>query len=86
MAKKQETASLPQVVINSKTHIGSLYSQVVGVTVTDIDITLEFVYINPRKEGEVISRITLPRASGEELAKVILDTVKMHESKKGVKK
>lgn len=69
--------------VNTGTFVGSIYSQVVSVTVTDIDITIEFVYVNPRdKTGQLVSRVTLPRSSGEELAKTILNTVKMHETKK----
>ena len=73
--------------VNSNTTIGSVYSQVVSVTVTDTDITLEFVYVNPRSNrGEVISRVTLPRIAGEGLAKAITNTIKSHEEKKKVKK
>ncbi|MDP3998829.1 MAG: hypothetical protein Q8P89_04415 [bacterium] len=63
---------------------GSTYSQLVGVTVTDVDITLEFVFINPRDntKGEVVSRVTLPLNIGIGLAKTILDTIKMHEKRK----
>ena len=74
--------------VNTGTYRGSAYSQVVGVTVTDIDITLEFVYINPREktQGEVVSRITLPRKVGEDLAKTILNTIAVHgKQKKGEK-
>lgn len=75
-----------EIKVNANTFIGSKYAQVVSVTVTDIDITMEFVYLNPRnKEGQIVSRITMPRPSGEELAKTILTTVKMHEAKKGEK-
>lgn len=70
--------------VNAGTYRGSAYSQVVGVTVTDIDITLEFVYVNPRDktQGEVVSRVTLPRKAGEDLAKTILNTITMHEKQK----
>lgn len=73
--------------VDTGTVIGSIYSQVVSVTVTDVDVTIEFVYVNPRdKSAQVVSRITLPRSSGEDLAKTILNTVKMHEAgKKGTK-
>jgi len=69
--------------VNAGTFVGSIYSQAVSVTVTDIDVTIEFIYINPRdKAGQLVSRVTLPRKAGEELAKTILTTVKIHESKK----
>ena len=73
--------------VNSGTFIGSVYSQIASVTVTDVDITLEFVYVNPREKtkGQVVTRVTMPRLSGEDLAKTILNTIKMHEAKrKGV--
>jgi hypothetical protein len=68
--------------------VGSIYAQFVVVTTTDIDITLNFVYINPRDntQGQVISRVTLPRPAGEDVAKTILTTVKMHEEKRKEKK
>ena len=76
---------LPQeITVNSNTFIGTAYSQIVSVTVTDVDIMLEFVYVNPREKikGQVVSRVTLPRQSGDELAKAILNTIKLHEAKK----
>lgn len=75
----------PQITVNVGTFLGSVYSQIVGVTVTDTDITLEFVYKHPRediKEAQVVSRVTLPRLAGEDLAKAILDTIRLHEARK----
>lgn len=76
--------SNPQTVVNAGTIIGSQYAQLVGVSVTDVDITLEFVYINPRdkKTGQVVSRVTLPLTIGIDLANTILMTSKVHEKKK----
>lgn len=71
--------------IKTGTVLGSLYSQIVGIVVTDTDITLEFVYVNPRpgtEEAQVVARITLPRQAAEGLAKSIVDTVTQHEAKK----
>lgn len=90
MPKREAKRAEPKVpepvniTIKTGTVKGSLYSQIVSVTITDIDITLEFVYLNPRAktEGEVVARITLPRQAGEALAKTILDTVTVHEGKK----
>lgn len=73
------------VTVKTGTTIGSTYAQIVGVVVTDTDITLEFAYFNPRpgnKEAQVVSRVTLPRVAGEGLANTIINTVKEHESKK----
>jgi|GEM_PF-4784397 len=79
MADKPE-----EIKINPNTTVGSLYSQFVGITVTDTEVTLEFVYINPRtkNEGQVIARITLPRKTAESLSNAITTTVRTHENKK----
>jgi len=85
----EQKAKIEPLVVNMNTYVGSTYSQVVGVTVTDIDLTLEFVYINPRDKtkGQIVARITLPRSAGEELAKIITGTITQHEkNKKGGKK
>ena len=71
--------------VRTDTVIGSQYAQIVGVLITDNDITLEFVYKNPReeiKEAQVVSRVTLPVNAGDKLAKTIIDTIKLHEAKK----
>ena len=53
------------------------------ITVTDTDLTLEFVYINTRSgEGEVVSRITLPPKVAEDLATSIIKTKKAHLDRK----
>jgi len=82
MARKRSQPE--ELVVNATAYTGSHYSQLVGVTVTDLDITLEFVYINPRDKtkGEVVSRVTLPQQAGENLAEVIKSTVFTHKKKK----
>ena len=69
--------------VDASSFTGSQYSQIVGVTVTDKDITLEFVYINPRDktQGEVVSRVTLPSAAGESLAETIKNIIAKHKKK-----
>ncbi len=69
--------------VNASSFTGSQYSQLVGVTVTDNEITLEFIYINPRDrtKGEVVSRVTLPSDAGESLAETIIKTVDKHRKK-----
>jgi len=89
--KKEEGKNAPskQVIVKSEKIVGSLYAQIVGVVVTDWDVTLEFVYVNPRpgtEEAQVISRITLPREAGEGLAKSIAEVIAEHDKKKGMKK
>lgn len=84
MAEAKQKQS-QQITVKVDTFLGSVYSQIVGVTVTDTDITLEFVYKHPRediKEAQVVSRVTMSRSVGEDLAKAILDTVRLHEAKK----
>lgn len=74
--------------IKTDTLVGSQYAQIVGVTVSDIDITLEFVYVHPRtgadgqKDGQVVARVTLPRSAGENLGQTIANTIIQHEAKK----
>ena len=70
--------------INTGTTIGSQFSQVVGVTVSDEFITLEFAFINPRDttKGQVVSRVTLPLNVGLDLAKAILNTKSIHDKRK----
>lgn len=71
-------------VINTGTVVGSTYAQVVGVTITDFDITLEFAFIHPRDKtkGQVVARVTLPLNVGLDLAQTILDTLSMHTKRK----
>ena len=57
--------------VKSDKILGSQYAQVVAVAVTDIDITLDFVYVSPQPDsttGEVVSRITLPITSQNDQA------------------
>lgn len=71
-------------IINTGTVVGSTYAQVVGVTVTDVDMTLEFAFIHPRDKtkGQVVARVTLPIPVGIDLAQSIMDTVQLHAKKK----
>ena len=75
--------------IKGGTVVGTVYSQVVSVTITDIDLTLEFVYVNPRpnsdgiSEGEVVSRVTLPIEAAKGLSEVIEKTLTAHFEQKG---
>lgn len=83
MATKKSQSKPKGLSVNASSFTGSQYSQIVGVTVTDKDITLEFVYINPRDktQGEVVSRVTLPSVAGESLAETIKNTVAEHKKK-----
>lgn len=74
-----------KITVHTNTVAGSTYAQITGVVITDIDITIEFVYISPREgttDAHVVSRVTMPRPVGEALAKSIMETVVKHEAKK----
>lgn len=84
-----EEKKIPQqTVINAGTIVGSVYAQLVNVSVTDIDITLEFAFINPRdpSTGQVVSRVTLPKVVALQMADLILAANNVHEKKKGASK
>lgn len=84
MTKKKSKNSSKKLLVNTNSFVGSQYSQMVGLTVTDDDITLEFIHINPRDKtrGEVVSRVTLPFIAGEILAETIKNTLIKHKEKK----
>lgn len=70
--------------INEGTFIGSQYAQAVNVTVTDIDITIQFIFINPRggKKAQVVSRVTMPRGAALNLAELLINLSEQHAKKK----
>ena len=82
------TEKITQTIINSGTVVGSTYSQAVNVTVTDIDVTIEFAFIFPNdpSKGQAVARVTMPKSTGIQLAELILTTDKIHEKRKGGKK
>ncbi|HUD44784.1 MAG TPA: DUF3467 domain-containing protein [Patescibacteria group bacterium] len=82
--EKTSTAQPTKITVNGNTIVGSTYAQVVGVSISDNDGTLEFVYVNPqvKSEGHTVARITLPRKSIEQLAKIIPDTIEKYEEQK----
>lgn len=85
MAKPNEKSPL-EIKVNPNTIVGSAFSQVVGISVTDNDGTLDFVFVNSQtKEGQTVARITLPRKTLEGLAVMIVNTYKKHDEKKSSK-
>lgn len=70
--------------VNTSTIIGSQFAQVVGVSVTDTEVTLDFIYVHPQSKGkgQTVSRITIPLAAAAGLSKVISETLQKHESNK----
>jgi hypothetical protein len=73
-----------QLNINTGTMIGSIYSQVVGISVTDTETTLDFIYINPqiKGQGSVVARVTLPRKALERLSTLIPEVLRQHDEKR----
>jgi hypothetical protein len=69
--------------INTGTVIGSSYAQVARVTVSKLEITIEFAYIHPvdPTQGQSIARITMPVAAGIELGEMIVATKKLHDKR-----
>jgi hypothetical protein len=82
--KYKESARNKTLHVNSTSITGTTYSQVAGVTVTDTEVTFDFIYLHPRDntKGEVVCRVTMPRSAAEELSAVIGLTIKQHESSK----
>jgi hypothetical protein len=82
-----EDKKLQQTVINAGSFVGSKYAQLVNVTVTDLDITFEFAFINPRDPttGQVVARVTMPKEASLQLPKVIVSANSLHEARKGGK-
>ena len=81
-------SNIKKMSVKTESVIGTVFAQIVGVIVTNTVITLEFAYLNPRpetKEAHVVSRVTLPKMAGENLAKIIIKTIEEHENKKGGK-
>ena len=78
-----KTAQPQEVEVNSNTVIGSQFAQVVGVSVSDTDVMLEFVFVNPqiKNHGQTVSRVTIPYKTAEDLSRIIIDTLKKHASK-----
>lgn len=85
--EKKPIPQQPQLNINPNTVVGSKYSQFTIVTVSNIDITINFAFIHPNNptKGEIVARVTLPRPVGEDLARTILTTAKI-QNEKGKKK
>jgi len=71
--------------VNPNTMLGSVYAQVVSVTVNDDGTTtLDFIYKHPRdvNEGHVVSRVTLLTSVAKDLSDVLNKTILEAERKK----
>ncbi len=63
--------------IKVKKDTGSKYSQSVNINMTDIDMTLEFIYIDPFSSNqEVVSTITLPIEAASQITELIQNLLK----------
>ena len=84
MAEEKNFLKENIVEVNTSTFVGSVYAQMVGISVTDNDLTLEFVFVNPRDntKGQVVSRVTLPINAGLGLSNAIGETINKHIKKK----
>jgi len=79
--EKKKTQNL---IVKTNTVIGSTYSQIARVTVSDYEITIEFAYVHPADpaQGHSVARVTMPIAAGRELAQTILSLDKIHKKRK----
>ncbi len=85
--KTQEIKAL-DLLVNTGTVVGSTYSQIARVTISDNEITIEFAYVHPAdpRQGQSVARVTMPIKSGISLAQTILQLDKIHEKRKEGKK
>lgn len=84
-----EEGKKPQdLLVNAGTVIGSTYSQIARVTVSDDVLTIEFAYVHPADptQGQSVARVTMPIKAGLSLAETILQVKKIHDKKKEGKK
>ncbi len=84
----EEKKKKQNLIVNTGTVIGSTYSQLARVTVSDYEITIEFAYVHPADptQGQSVARVTMPVKAGLELANTILLVDKTHENRKAGKK
>lgn len=70
--------------VNSSAFVGSQFAQMVGVGVTDTDVTFDFVFISALtpKQGQVVSRVTVSREVAKSLSESISSTIKKHDDSK----
>lgn len=74
--------------VKTGTVVGSTYSQIARVTVSDNEVTIEFAYVHPADptQGQSVARVTMPVKAGISLAETILQIKQMHEKMKEGKK
>jgi len=84
----EEKKNLRELIVNTGTVIGSTYAQIARVTVSNTEVTIEFVYVHPSDitKGQSVARITMPVKSAHDLAETILSVEKIHEKRKEGKK
>lgn len=81
MAEEKKPQNL---LVNTGAVIGSTYSQIARVTVSDNEITIEFAYVHPADptQGQSVARVTMPVKAGISLAQTILQLKNIHDKKK----
>ncbi|EKD85586.1 MAG: hypothetical protein ACD_37C00683G0002 [uncultured bacterium] len=80
----EEKKKLQELIVNTGTVIGSAYSQIARVTVSDAEVTIEFAYVHPSDitKGQSVARITMPRKSAHNLAETIISVEKIYDKRK----
>lgn len=75
-------------IVNTGTVVGSTYAQIARVTITDIEITLEFAYVHPvdPTQGQSVARVTMPVKAGIDLANTIRMVEQTHTKRKAGEK
>jgi hypothetical protein len=74
----------PVYFVNPSTIIGSTYAQIVSVTCSsDGILTLDFVFKHPRdaNEGQVVTRVSIPKSIGLELSDIIKKVIENYDEK-----
>ena len=77
----EEKKKIQNLIVNTGAVIGSTYSQIARVTVSNYEMTIEFAYVHPADttQGQSVARVTMPVDAGRKLAHAILSVDKMHE-------
>lgn len=83
-----EDKKAQELIVNTSTIIGSTYAQIARVTVSNVEVTLEFAYVHPADitKGQSVARITMPIVAAHNLAETILRTEQIHQKRKEGKK
>jgi hypothetical protein len=88
-----QAKQLPVEVDNIKIEIplalrGGIYSNTVSVTVTNNEVTINFIYVNPTDDpqGTLVSRVVISPEFADNLSTILKSTLEQHKKKAGEKK